>query len=710
MQDTRTPPLLDAIYEQITRGAAGYSDLVGCSDLSDEHNKYQELTDYSLGYSHLAAQLSAYELDLQNAPMPRENQELEVSVQRTHTESVNSQNLHRRLELSCTREQKLDADLLASEQERERLIELVSTSRRNQQGWKEIATIYKEFYGDAEMTASNLRVDLTAASDRVRNVQEQLDHQITLASDKDSMIQSITKESRLAQTRLRLERDRRVRETKELLHEKVMIRSEMRRFAQEALDAQEQLDALRDTLSQLRSDGQTPLDRDHLRRYQPPTTWPHDTGQPPLPPEWNLDTGTPPVSSAIEPDSSHQSTKWSTRSPIQDPINSPTHLAVRPLEIPGACDQESEVAKKQRAAPAELIERKRQVEPESDEDVKPNERDETRLQEELIATKEQLRLAEEDVRNLRRELGRSRELLREAETHVRALEHELDICQATVREAQEAQYASEVKFTEATQLLRVHQTESESSTARAEESELKCSRVTFLCTALQERVAELEAEVKKLKSARKYRAHSNSRSRRPTGTRTGMLVPDLRCLVCLYIRALSDLKAVAHDPGILEFDSIFMTVPPSMSRLLDLPLPPSSPSNDSSTLFKPPGKFHNTNCLCRFRFALSYKSRYACAHFTPVSHAHIFKRLSDPEASTHDTDAHTFDSIFLTTPPSLPCLPDFSLPPSSSQSSCSSPLSFSHQMRPAISSCTDSNSFSSEDMGTHTLDLHGFAC
>ena len=514
--------------------------------------------------------------------MLRENQELDVSVQHIHTESVNSQNLHRQLELSHAREQKLDADLLASEQEREKLIELVSTSRRNQQRWKEIAAFYKEFYAEAEMTASNLRMDLTAASDRVRGVQEQLDHQIELASGKESMIQSITKESRLAHTRLRLECDRRRRETKELLHEKVMIRSEMRRLTQEAQDAQEQLDALRDTLSQLRSDGQTPLDRDHPLRYQPPTTWPYDTGQPPLPPEWNLATGVPPVSSAIDPDSSHRYTKRSPRSPIQDPS---TCLAARLLEIPGVCDQESKVAKEQRAALPELIELMRQVEPESAEDVKPNERDETRLQEELIATKEQLRLAEEDIRSLRRELGRSRESLGEVETHVRALEYELDICQATVREAQDAQYASEVKFTEATQLLRVHQAESESSIARAEESELKCSQVTLLCAALRERVTGLEAKVKKLKSAREYRAYSNSRSRRPTGTCTGMLVPNLRCLVCLYIWALSDLEAVAHrdDPGILEFDSIYMTVPSSMPRLLDLPLPPSSsPSNDSS--------------------------------------------------------------------------------------------------------------------------------
>ena len=539
MQDTRTPPLLDAIYEQITRGAAGYSDFVGCSDLSDEHNQYEFITDYSLGYSHLAAQLSAHDVDLQNAPMSRENQELEVSVQRIHTESVNSQNLHRQLELSRAREQNLDADILASEQERGRLIELVSTSRRNQEGWKEIAVIYKELYAETEVTASNLRADLAAATNRVRNVQERLDHQMELASGKDSMIQSITKESRLAHTRLRLERDRRVRETKELVHEKVMIRSKMRRLTQEALDAQEQLDALRDTLSQLRSD-----DRDHPPGYQPPTTWSFDTDRPPLPPERNLNTGTPPVSSAIGRGSSHRSTKRSSRSPIQEPMDSSTRLPARLLE-----------------------------------------RDETRLREELIATKEQLRLAEEDVRDLRRELGQSRVSLREVETHVRSLEHELDICQATAREAQDAQYASEAKFTEATQLLRVHQAESESSMARAEESQLKCSQVTFQCAALQERVTELEAKVKKLKSARKHRTHPNSHSRRPTGTCEGMLALDLRCLVCLYIPALLDLEAVAHDPGIREFNSIYMTAPPSMPRLLDLPLPPSSSPSDDNSLY-----------------------------------------------------------------------------------------------------------------------------
>ena len=99
---------------------------------------------------------------------------------------------------------------------------------------------------------------------------------------------------------------------------------------------------------------------------------------------------------------------------------------------------------------------------------------------------------------------------------------------------------------------------------------------------------------------------------------------------------------------------------------------------------------------------LPYKSRYACL-FTWISHAHSYVQTpSDPEANTHDSDAQTFDSIFLTSSPSLPCLPDLSLPPSSSQSS-TSPLCFSRQIRPAISTCTTSESFSHEDMGMRTL-------
>ena len=53
--------------------------------------------------------------------------------------------------------------------------------------------------------------------------------------------------------------------------------------------------------------------------------------------------------------------------------------------------------------------------------------------------------------------------------------------------------------------------------------------------------------------------------------------------ILIFPGTLSDLEAVEHDPEIREPDSIYMTVPPSMPRLLDLPLPPSSsPSKDSS--------------------------------------------------------------------------------------------------------------------------------
>jgi hypothetical protein len=84
------------------------------------------------------------------------------------------------------------------------------------------------------------------------------------------------------------------------------------------------------------------------------------------------------------------------------------------------------------------------------------------------------------------------------------------------------------------------------------------------------------------------------------------------------LQALSDLEAVAHDPGIRDFDTIYMTVPPSMPRLLDLPFPPSSS----------PCCPTNTGML---------------APILPLACSYI-RTPSDPEAITHDTDAQTFDS------------------------------------------------------------------
>jgi hypothetical protein len=708
---------LDAIYEQITRGAARHSYLAGRSDLSDEHDNHQVYTDSSLGYSHLAAQLIDHKRDLQNARMWRETERLKA------------------------------------------LISTLEASHLEQQGWEDIAADAKARCAEAETTASKLRVDLAAAIDCVRNVQEQLDDQIELGSGKDILIQSIAEESLTAHTRLKCAEDeinrldaelldeqlRRLLETKELLDELIMVQDrhedELRRLSQEALDT------LRDTPVQLR---QPPLDFDYPPRYQPSTTtWPYDTGQPPLPPEHILDTGTLPVSSFIDPNSSFRSTQWSPHIPSQDqdsstrqaalPINScfnadssfcstqwspnqdqdsstrlaalpfsssinanssfcstqwsphlptkdrdsSTRLAARLLgcwdqesevdedqraaleelielmcrvEPPGVQDvkpsdhdetrlreesivtkeqlrlteeqiidavtppissslnddssfrstqwlphspsqdrdsstrlaarllgfwgQESEVDEDQRAALEELIELMCRVEPPGVQDVKPSEQDETRLREELIVTKEQLRLTEEEVRDVRRELDQSKETLHDVGTHVMALEYELDICQATLREAQHAQHVSEVELAEAVQLLRLRQAESESSMARAEAPEFKCSQTTFLCAALQVRVTELEDQVKNLKNSQKCpaiaAAHTNSHSFCPTAIYTGMHAPDLPRLGCSCI-------PVPLDPGIRDSESVYMTVPSSMPRLFDLSLPPSSlPTSDGS--------------------------------------------------------------------------------------------------------------------------------
>ena len=124
------------------------------------------------------------------------------------------------------------------------------------------------------------------------------------------------------------------------------------------------------------------------------------------------------------------------------------------------------------------------------------------------------------------------------------------------------------------------------------------------------------ARIKKLKSARKYRAHSNSRSCRLTGKRRSMLTPDLRCHVFFYIRAPSDQEAVAHDPEVREFDSIYMTVPTSTPRLLDLPLPPSSSPSDDSSLYL-------GHQECYTIPLVSSESDLCRLTDTPFSHAHI---------------------------------------------------------------------------------------
>src|SRR5258708_12291076 len=80
-------------------------------------------------------------------------------------------------------------------------------------------------------------------------------------------------------------------------------------------------------------------------------------------------------------------------------------------------------------------------------------------------------------------------------------------------------------------------------------------------------------------------AHTNSRFLCPRVTCIGMHAPDLHRFVYSYIPVLSDPEA---STDIQDIDSIYITVSPSMPRLLDLSPPPSLSSSSSSLYFGSP--------------------------------------------------------------------------------------------------------------------------
>ena len=441
----------------------------------------------------MPARFSAQERDSksQDIPMRREKQERQALAEKLEekyrskeqhfrSEFLHSQSdLRQKLHISRAREQALQAKLLAAETGRDKLRSLVSTleeSNRKRQEAEEIAVIAKCRHAEAKRTASKLRADLTTAMEQARTVQEQLDSQKNLASAKDYTIRSVTEQSQQARskfkaaedeiahlgTELRQERDRRLRETKQLLDERANIQgrheAEMHIIAQEAGDAQEQLIALRDELSRLRTGGQSSLHCAHPSSYRHPTTAPVDTCQTPLPPEPCFDSSSPLVSS-----------------------------------------------------------------------VKPNERDDSHLEAELAATTEKLQLIEQEVPTLRRGLEKSKEAMCYMENHARDLEYELHECQAKLREALDARRECRIKFVEVVGLLRQRRTELELSMAETKASQFKSSQVRLLSAALQERVTELEAEVKALKSTQKSSARmapgTDSCLFFPTDRDTGMDTP-----------------------------------------------------------------------------------------------------------------------------------------------------------------------------------------
>lgn len=449
--------------------------------------------------------------------------------------------LRQRLHISRAREQNLQAKLRAAENERDELVSLVSTLEKTdgkRQEWEEIAIVAKCRHAEAKKTVSKLRADLTTTIERARAVQEQLDSQKELAAAKDCTILSVSEESQQTHRKLKVaedgiaqlggelrqERDRRLRETKELLDERTRIQdrheAEMRLIAQDARDAQEQLIALRDELSRLRTGGQSPLHCARPYGYRHPITARADcdTGPPPLPPELRFDTDTPLLIYAT--------------------------------------------------------------------DAKTNERNDRHLEEELATTTAKLKLAEQELLKLRRNLERSKEATWDMERYAGYLEYELHECRAKLLEALDTRRECRIRFVEVVELLRQRRTELESSMAETKASQFKCSQATFLSAALQERVTELEAEVKALKSTRKPSARmlapcTESGSVFPTDRDAGMGAPRSTPFRTL----ISESEAISHSAELQSFDSVYITVPSSFPCLLDLPLPPSTSQSSDNSLY-----------------------------------------------------------------------------------------------------------------------------
>jgi len=434
---------------------------------------------------------------------------------------------------------------LSAEAGHKRSKSLVSTfdaSEKKRQGREETVAIAKARGAGLEVKTSKFRSDFNAAIDRARNSQERLNNLAKLTLRKRHIIRSIAEESLVAQTKpegakdgtarlsaeLRRKSDCRLLERKELLDERVRMQdsreAETHLTAPSAQDAQGKPHPLRQSQSWIRARRQSSLDNIHPPRYRPPATEPVDTGQLPLPPEQILDTPTRPICPTIKPGSSLRPTELS-----RDPSNhdwggrSSRYIEDLPL-ISAPFDPESEIAKSSRAALQEVIDLSRQPESEKAQVVKSTKPDDRRLKQELASTTEQLRLVEHDVLTLRRDLDQSREQVQKAATHAMDLETDYRV---KLREAEDARQASETKFVQVVDQLRLQTVELKSSRAEVEASDFKRSQITFLSAALQERIYELEAEVKTLKRTHNFSARTVTRtdSHSVFPTDTGMGVP-----------------------------------------------------------------------------------------------------------------------------------------------------------------------------------------
>ena len=361
---------------------------------------------------------------------------------------------------------------------------------------------------EAEAIASKLRTELATAMDCAQTTQKQLQNQTKLASRKDHVIQSITEESQVVQTKLKGAEDKIARLGVELRHERALRlrerdkqlgqqtrmrdchEAEIRRIAQEARSAQEKLATLHALQSRIRTGQNSPVyDVAYPSRAQFPMPETAYTGECPTS-RRILHTDTPPASPSSSSFSSHHD--WGDSSTLQA-----DHLA----QISACFDQVSHVAKAHVAALEGLLRQIGQLESERAQHVTPTEPDDHSLERELAATTGKLRVTEEEMLTLRRDLDQSRKAMCGAESDARDLRHKLDKCEAKLRKSADSRRATETQFDER---LRLSSAELESSRAQVEASQLKCSQATSLSTALQERIDELEDQITTLKSSRNH--------------------------------------------------------------------------------------------------------------------------------------------------------------------------------------------------------------
>jgi len=263
-------------------------------------------------------------------------------------------------------------------------------------------------------------------------------------------------------------------------------------------------------------------------------------------------------------------------SPSRYQIDPSTPIGAFCLQVAASYDPDSDVVKDQQAKLQEMIEYMRRPEPGSAQDVRLNGHDDRPLEEQLATTAEQLRLAEEEVLTLRRDLDQSRNSVWDVETRSSDV---VNSYRTKLSKTEDARRALENKFVEAVENLRLRSAELETSMVEVEASTFKCSQFIFLSAALQERVDELEGEVKLLKGTRDYPALTVASSPSLFVMDTGMVSPPSTQAYTL----ISDFGDILRNAD-SKINSISITVPSSLPHLPHVSLPNSSSSSISHSL------------------------------------------------------------------------------------------------------------------------------